>query len=156
LSIPRTIRFWLIVSASLLLLAGVLSFPGPFGLSRTAQIAGIENPDDFLLSAEMPRALTRERGRDILFHDAPVVCENGIPLARPNSSDKQIKNAGRGRYQISGTQIQFSTSDGKAQAERIYTVRAPMWSIRESILLAVWLLALVASAIALRLIFPPA
>jgi len=144
----------MLVSAGLLLLAGVLSFPGSFGLSKTAQISGIECPDGYLLSAEMPHNLTKERGRDVLFHDAPVVCENGIPLARPNSSDRQITNAGRGRYQISGTRIHFSTSDGGPQADRVYTVRAPVWSIRESILLAVWLVALAATAIALRTACP--
>lgn len=154
LAVPRTIPFWLIASASLLVLSGVLSFPGALGLSRTAPVAPVENPDGYLLVAKTPPTLTRERKRDILFPDSPVVYEDGIALTRPDSSDKKITNAGRGRYQFRGSQILFSTSDGEPRANRIYTASAPLWSIRESLLLAVWLLALVASAIALRLIFP--
>jgi len=150
----KSVFLWSILSAVLLVLAGVLSFPGAFGLVRTAEVAGIGGGEGFALSSEMPKNLARERGRDILFRDAPVLCENGIPLARPDSPDKEIANAGRGRYRISGSKIHLSTSDGGPQSDRIYTVRAPLWSVREGLLLFVWFLALFSSAIVLRIANP--
>jgi hypothetical protein len=145
---------WAALSAGLLLLAAGLSFPGSFGFSRTAQIADTKEADGFLLSAELPPGINRQRGRDFLFPESPVLYEDGIALARPRSSKKEITNAGRGRYYFSGSKIYFSTSDGGSLAWRVYTLRAPMWSIRESLLLAIWLLGITASAITARLALP--
>jgi hypothetical protein len=145
---------WAALSAGLLLLAAVLTFPGSLGFSKTAQIVDIKGADGFLLSAELPPGINRQRGRDFLFADSSVLYEDGIALGRPRSSVKQITNAGRGRYQFSGSKIHFSTSDGGPRAERVYTIRAPMWSIRESLLLAIWLLGITASAITARLALP--
>jgi len=96
------------VSASLLLLAAVLTFPGSFGFTRTEQVIGITNPDGFLLTAELPQGIARQRGREFLFPDYPVILEDGNPLERPRATYKQITNAGRGRYQFSGSKLHFS------------------------------------------------
>ncbi len=145
---------WPIFSGGLVLLALVLSFPGWFGLSKTVRIVGVQSPDGFVLTAEMPPGMAGERKRDFLFPDSPVLYENGRALARPWSSYKQITSAGRGRYQISGSNIHFSTSDGEPPAAREYTIRAPMWSLRESLLLAIWLVAVAAAAVAIRMALP--
>jgi len=142
------------VSASLLLLAAVLTFPGAFGFSRTEQIIDIENPAGFLLTAELPQGIKSQRKREFLFPDYPVLYEDGKVLGRPRASSKEITNAGRGRYQFSGSEIRFSTSDSGPVAGRVYTIRSPMWSLRESLLLAVWLAGLTAAAIAGRLVMP--
>ena len=143
-----------LAASVLLLLASVLSFPGWFGLSKTVRIVGVQSPDGLVLTAEMPAGMAGERKRDFLFPDSPVLYEDGRALARPWSSYKQITNAGRGRYQISGSNIHFSTSDGEPPAAREYTIRAPMWSLREPLLLVIWFVAVAAAAVAIRMAQP--
>ena len=154
---PATIPFPVraLLSAVLVLLAAVASFPGTFGISKDAGTVRFEQGEGFLLSAELPPGPARTRKRTLLFPEASVICENGVPLARPRSSEKEITNAGRGRYQVGASKLNFSTSDGGPAAERVYTIRAPMWSLRESLLLGFWLLAAVGSAILLRPPWPP-
>lgn len=141
-------------SAILLLLAAVLSYPGAFGISKSAPLTGIEAGAGFLLTAELPQEIARPRGRSFLFPDEPIVLEDGRALARPRSSSKEIANAGRGRYLIKGSKVSFSTSDAASAAGRAYTVRAPRWSLRESLLLLIWLVATVSTAITFRLAPP--
>ena len=145
---------WPIFSIGLLLLASFLSFPGLFGFSKTGRIVGIQSPDGFVLTAEMPQNMARERKREFLFPDSTVLYENGQALSRPGASYKQITNAGRGRYQISGNKIHFSTSDGEVLADREYAIRVPNWSFGEPLLLAIWFVALAACAITVRLALP--
>ncbi|MEI6070436.1 MAG: hypothetical protein WCS31_01475 [Verrucomicrobiae bacterium] len=148
------VSVWRFVSASILLLAAVLTFPGSFGITRTEQIMSMEKRDGFLLTAELPQGIKHQRGREFLFPDYPVVFEDGKALGRPRASAKGIANAGRGRYELSGSRIRFSTSDGGAVAGRVYTVCSPIWSLREPLLLGVWFLALLACAATLRLAMP--
>ena len=143
---------WIILSAALLLLASVLSFPGLFGFTKIERIIGIKSVDGFALSAELPQGISSQRRREFLFPDSPVIYEDGKPLARPRAAGKEITNAGRGRYVISGSKIFFSTSDSGPIAARVFTIRAPMWSLREPLLLAVWLAGMAAAAIAVRLV----
>jgi len=150
----KSAAFWAALSAGLLLLAAVLTFPGSFGFSRTEQIVRIEGPEGLLLSADLPQGIKSQRGRDFLFPDSPVLYEDGIALTRPRSSKKEITNAGRGRYYFSGSKIYFSTSDGGSLAGRVFTIRAPLWSLREALLLAIWFLGITASAITARLALP--
>jgi len=141
---------WIILAVGLLLLAAVLSYPGAFGLTKTEQIVGYKTWGGFALVAELPRGMTSQRGREFLFPDSPILYEDGKPLARPRASGKEISNAGRGRYVISGSNILFSTSDGGPCIGRIFTIRAPLWSLNESLLLAIWLFGLAVAAIAVR------
>ena len=154
---PTALRFSLriLFSFALLLLAAIASFPGTFGFSREEGNVRFKQGGGFLLSGELPPGSGRTRKRALLFPEPSVVCENGIPLARPGSSEKEITNAGRGRYQIGASKLNFSTSDGEAAADRVYTIRAPMWSIHEWLLLGIWLLAALGSAISLRPPWPP-
>ena len=145
---------WPALSVCLVLLASALSFPGLFGFLKTGRIVGIQGPDGFVLAAEMPNELPRERKREFLFPDSPVLYENGQALSHPGASDKQIANAGRGRYQFSGQKLHFSTSDGEPPAGREYTVSAPMWSLREPLLFAIWFVALAVCAITVRVALP--
>ena len=145
---------WLALSVCLVLISSVLSFPGLFGFSKSGRIVALQGPVGFVLAAEMPREMAKERKREFLFQDSPFLCENGQALSRPGASYKQITNAGRGRYQFSGQKIHFSTSDGAPPGAREYTVRAPMWSLREPLLLAIWFITLVACAITVRLALP--
>lgn len=152
-TIPFPVR--VLVSAVLLLLAAVASFPGTFGISKNAGIVRFEQGEGFLLASELPPGPARTRKRALLFPETSVVCENGVPLARPRSSEKEITNAGRGRYQVGATKLNFSTSDGGPAGDRVYTIQVPMWSLRESLLLGIWFLAAVGSAILLRPPCPP-
>lgn len=139
------------VSAGLILLAAALTFPAAFGFSKSARVAGIVNAGGFLLSAELPRGLCRPDRRAFLFPDHPVLYEGGLALARPLSSTREITNAGRGRCRFRGSEIQFSTSDGGPPDGREYVVRAPLWSVKEPWLVAVWAAALLACAVALQI-----
>ena len=145
---------WVSGSASLLILAAVLTFPGAFGFSRSARIVGIKGPEGFLLTAGLPQGITQQRKRGFLFSDYPVICEDGQPLRRPRCSVKEIANAGRGRYELSGSQIRFSTSDGGPVAGRVYAIRSPVWSLREPLLLAIWLVGMQSAAITICLAAP--
>jgi len=148
------VSLWVFLAVSLLVVAAALTFPGSFGFSRTDQIIGIKNADGFLLAAELPQGIRPQRGRAFLFPDYPIIFEDGKALGRPRASSKGIANAGRGRYELSGSQIRFSTSDGGSSDGRVYTIRSPIWSLREPLLLAVWFFALLGFAGALRLAMP--
>lgn len=147
-------RIWPALAAGLVLLAAALSFPGFFGFTKSARVEGIRGGDGFALAAELPRGIAKERKRAFLFPDPPVLQEGGEALGRPGASPKETANAGRGRYQVSGNKIVFSTSDGLPPGGREYSVRAPLWSLGETFLLAAWAAALAACAIALRLSVP--
>lgn len=138
----------------LVLLASMLSYPGTFGLVREARLTGIKESGGLLLEAKRPPELGQTCRRALLFPDDPQLLEQGVPLARPDTSEKKITNAGRGRYQINNGRIRFSTSDARPPGDRTFSVRAPAWSLPEPLLLAIWLLALAASAIALRVARP--
>ncbi len=148
------VPFWILLSAGLFLFAAVLSFPSAFGFSRTEQIVSIESGDGLMLSADLPQGIKSQRKREFLFPDSLILYENGISLRRPISPENEISNAGRGRYQFSGSKVHFSTSDGGPIAGRAYTIRSPLWSLRESLLLAVWLVGLAVAAITARLAVP--
>lgn len=143
---------WVGASIVLLAVAAVASFPGTFGISTISKIEAPEQGEGFLLSTDFSNG--KGRGRNLLFPELPVVFENGVRLARPMSSKKEITNAGRGRYAVSGSKIFFSTSDGGPVGERIYTIRRPGWSLHEPLLLGIWFLALTVSAISLRQLLP--
>lgn len=142
---------WVLATFCWLVLAAILSFPGAFGFVKTEQVAGIESSGGFLLSAKLPHGIGTPQKRDYLFPDPHILVEDGKALGRPKSSEKQITNAGRGRYQFSGSKIQFSTSDGASPEGRTYTIKAPVWSVREPLLMVIWLLGMVAVAITMRL-----
>lgn len=145
---------WTILSVGLVVLTAVLTYPSLFGFSKSERLEGIQGRDGFVLTAEMPPGLSRERKRAILFPDSPVISENAQGLPRPGASSQQIANAGRGRYQISGSKVQFSTSDAEPPGGREYTIRAPMWSLGEALLLPIWIIAAAACAITARLLLP--
>ena len=145
---------WISLSASLLILAVVLTFPGALGFSRSARIVGIKDAAGSMLAADLPQGIKQQRKREFLFPDYPVICEDGKPLRRPRCPGKEIANAGRGRYEVSGSQIRFSTSDGGPAAERVYTIRSPIWSLREPLLLAIWLVGMQVAAITVCLAAP--
>ena len=151
----RSFPIRVILSVILLTGAALASFPGTFGISKDAGVVRFLPGEGFLLSAELPPGSARTRKRVLLFPEPSIICENGIPLARPGSSEKEIKNAGRGRYHVGASSLHFSTSDGGPTADRGYTIRAPLWSIRESLLLGVWFLAVLGSATLLRPPWPP-
>jgi len=145
------VPLWIGLSSLLLLVAYALSFPGSLGFSRSSEVVGIKAQDGYSVVAAMPKGLGKERKRGLLFRDGPVLFEDGIALSRPDVQVKAITNAGRGRYVIKGSTITFSTSDAGDVMGRTYTVRSPLWSAPEWLLLGVWTLAGFASAIALRL-----
>lgn len=143
---------WISISTVALIAAAVLSFPGGLGFAKTSRILQIQHSDGFLLSAGLPPGANPSPRRNFLFPDSLVLLEDGKALAHPGSSEKLIVNAGRGRYQVRGSELQFSTSDAKAPDGKTYTVRSPLWSIREPWLLAVWLAALAVCAVTVCLI----
>lgn len=152
----KTVSLRLSISACLLLLAGVLTFPASFGFSKSGRVTGITKSEGCLLLAEMPRGVARLAKRAFIFSDFPVLFEDGRALGRPDSSTKGITNAGRGRYRFQGSEIQFSTSDGGSTEGREYVVRSPLWSVREPWVLALWAAALVGVLIAARGLNPGA
>ena len=145
---------WLLLSIGLIVLASLLSYPGALGLSMSKPLTAIETRGGFLHSAKIPEGIPRHRGREILFPERPMVLEDGVPLSRPDSTSEKIANAGRGRYQFNSGRIDFSTSEAAPVGGRVYSVRSPLWSLPEFLLLPLWILAAVASAITLRALCP--
>jgi len=145
---------WLLVSVALLLLAGILSFPGVFGLATTKPLLQIETKDAMRHSAKVPEGVPKQRGREILFPEKPIVLEDGVALARPDSTAEKISNAGRGRYQINSGRVDFSTSDAAPIGEREISIRSPLWSLPEFLILPIWIVALIFSAISIRMVWP--
>ncbi len=144
---------WICSALGLCLLAALLSYPGGFGLTRTGRLEPVSIGKGYLLTAKWPADLARERKRDFLFSDESIVLEDGVSLARFDSSEKRISNAGHGRFQAGGGTVRFSTLDGKDSGGRVFALRSPLWSFPESLLLIVWALAVAVVAICLRVVF---
>jgi len=147
---PIIQKLLLAASAAWLALAAALSFPGSFGITRSHPLKDINAGPGFLLSASWPAELPRLRDRAILFPDVPVLMEDGIPLAAPMADRKEIQNGGFGRYRLAGEKVFFSTSDGTATGSKEFLVVAPSFQLREPVLLALWLGALLLAGTALH------